>query len=488
MKKLYIISFLLLITNFSAQNFIQTTKLTPLVRMGGDFFGFNLLLKDNFLYSSLYGNYYDENDQNSIFKAGSFYVFERQNNSWIKKNKLVANDRDSSDEFGKTFALGNDNKLFIGAAEKKSGTSFAVGAVYFFSKNNNGDWVQSQKIVPSVAAAYTHFGYRLSAESNILAVGTEGKGFNIYEYNSNTQLFDFKQNFPSIYNTNPYVYNNKIFVGASNETVNGTTNAGKVTIYKKDISSNSWELSQTINSPATGSSIFGFTIYAKDDYLFITAAQFAAFVAIYKYDAATDQYNYIQTISNGAGYFGTRISMDDNLLAISAPGATNDITNGGAVFLYRLENNVWVQKQKIFNSDSHPYDGFGYGLSVNNNTVAVGAPDHDFDSTGANISTSAGAVYLFNDLSNLGTQEPEISYTHKIYPNPFVNTISIDLDKKYEDLTAEIYDMSGRKVFTHHFLNKEHLDLNLNSLLSGTYQVSIYSKDKQVFNSRIIKK
>ncbi|KAA0129275.1 T9SS type A sorting domain-containing protein [Chryseobacterium sp. SN22] len=489
MKKFYIISSLFFIINLSAQNFTQTSKLTPVIRQGGDSFGFDLLLKNNFLYSSLHGNYYDSNDQNSLFKAGSFYVFEWQNNSWVKKTKLVASDRSSSDEFGKAFALGDDNKLFIGAAEKRSGTSFAVGAVYFFSKNNNGDWIQVQKLMPAVAAAYTHFGYRLGADSNTLAVGTEGKGFTIYEYNSSSQMFDFKQNFPSIYNSNPYVYNNRIFIGSSNQVVNGTSDTGQVTIYKKNISSNTWELNQTINSPVTGSNQFGFTTHANGDYLFITAANsINRFVAVYKLEQATGQYNYVQTINNGATYFGSRISIDNNLLAINAPGATNEITNGGAVFLYRLENNIWVQKQKIFNNDSHPYDGFGYGLSVNNNNVVVGAPDHDFDSAGNNISTSAGAVYFFNDLSNLATQESEVVYSYKIYPNPFIKNISILLDKKYEILTAEVYDSSGKKVYAEYFSERQELDMNLESLIPGVYQIRVISKNKQILSSRIVKK
>ncbi len=489
MRKFFIISSILFLTNFSAQSWTQTGKLTPVIRRGGDSFGFDLLLKNNVLYSSAYGNTYDSDEQNSTFKAGSFYIFERLNNSWVKKNKLVPNDRENSDEFGKKFALGDDNKLFISAWQKKSGTSFGVGAVYLFNKDSNGNWVQTQKITPPTATAYTHFGNRLSADSNTLAIGSQSSNVTIYEYNSNTQKFNFKQTFPSTYNADTHVYNNRVFAGVSTQNVNGTANAGQVIIYKKNITSNIWEINQTINSPVTGDTQFGFTTYANGDYLFITAAYYARFVAIYKFNAATDQYTHVQTISNGSSYFGSEISMENDLLAIGAPGATNTAaTGGGAVFLYKLENNLWVQKQKIYNNDSNPYDGFGYGLSVNNNSIAVGAPDHDFDSTGGNISASTGAVYFFNDLSSLGTKESAALTSYQIYPNPFIENISIRLDKKYDYLTTEIFDMSGKKIYTNSFSHKQSLDLGLKSLISGTYQLNIYSKDKKIITSRIIKK
>lgn len=489
MRKFSIISSFLILTHLSAQSWTQTYKLTPIERRGGDSFGFDLLLKNNFLYSSAYGNTYDANEQNSIFKAGSFYVYERLNNTWVKKNKLVPNDRESSDEFGRKFALADDNKLFISSWQKKSGTSFGVGAVYLFNKDNNGNWFQTQKITPPTATAYTNFGNRMSADSNTLAVGSQGSNVNIYEYNNSTQKFDFKQTLISTYNADVHVYNDRVFAGVSTQTVNGTANAGQVNIYKKSASTNSWEINQTVNSPIAGETQFGFTTYANGDYLFVTAAYFARFVAVYKFNQSTDQYTYIQTISNGSGYFGSEISMENNTLAIGAPGATNVLsTGGGAVFVYKLENNLWVEKQKIYNSDSNPYDGFGYGLSINNNNIAVGAPDHDFDSAGNNISASAGAVYFFNDPASLGTHEYISSDSYQIFPNPFAKNISIQLDKKYDHATAEVYDMTGKKIYSNHFSHQQNLELNLEFLTSGTYQINIYSKEKRMISSRIIKK
>lgn len=493
MRKLSIISSFLLLTHFSAQSWTQTGKFTPVERQGGDSFGFDLLLKNNTIFSSAHGNTLDSNNQNSIFKAGSLYILERQNNTWIKKIKLVPNDRASSDEFGRKLAL-DGNHLFVSAWGKRNGTNTSVGAVYLFDKDASGNWIQKQKINPPVIANTTYFGNRLSADSNVLAVGSAWTNTYVYELDNATQNFTFKQTllFPNngnTYESDVCVYGGKIIVGKKSQPVNGTANAGQVNIYKKNIATNVWEIAQTINSPTLGETNFGIKVYAKDDYLFVLASYFPSFVAIYKRNITSDMYEHLQTIGNGATYFGSSISMDNNVLAISAPGSSNgSVTGGGAVFIYALENNLWVEKQKIFNNDTHPYDGFGYGLSVDNGNVVVGAPDHDFDSSGNNINASAGAVYFFNDLSTLGTREVLSTDTYTLYPNPFVENISIQLGKQYDNLTADIYDMSGKKVYTNNFSKKQILELSLGSLVSGVYQITISSKEKMLINSRIIKK
>lgn len=184
------------------------------------------------------------------------------------------------------------------------------------------------------------------------------------------------------------------------------SNVGQLNIYKKNISINEWEIFQTINPPTIQSNLdFGSNVFAKNNYLFVSAVNSSNFY-IYKLNNVTNYYELIQTLNNGAPKFGSEVSMDNNVLVVSASGASNEIaSSGGAAYIYTLQNDIWNYVQKIYNNDSHPYDGFGYGVSIDNNTIVVGSPDHDFDTNGNNVISSAGAAYIFKNDNTLSTVE-----------------------------------------------------------------------------------
>ncbi|PIF46726.1 putative secreted protein (Por secretion system target) [Chryseobacterium sp. 52] len=492
MREIFIFLTVIFCTGSYAQIWTQTDKITPAERKVADFFGDNIVLKNNVLFSSASGNSFDSNEQNFLFKAGTFYIFERENNNWAQKAKIVPNDRDISDAFGSQFAL-DENDLFISAPYKKYNNQGSVGTVYLFNKNTSGNWIQTQKIMPVNTTANLAFGYRLSADSKKLAVGSTGANVAVYELNSTTQQFEFAQdllfaNNENSYESSVFVKGDKIFVGKKDKEVNGVSNAGQLNIYKKNSSTATWETIQTINSPLAGDTQFGSGVYAKDDYLFVTA-HLASFVAVYKYSSSSNTYEYIQTIDDDPSLFGATVSMENGVLGIGAPAAMNGSLNSGSVFIYKInENNVWALDQQIYNADPFSFDGFGYGLSINNGRIAVGAIHQDFDFAGNHSVSNAGAVYLFNTPTNLATHEALSKGSYSIYPNPFTNIISIQLGKPYDHLTAEVFEMSGRKVLTSSFSKKQSIELNLESLVAGTYQIYIFSGDQMLISSKIIKK
>lgn len=474
-----------------SQGWIQTWKIAQSERNVAANFGFDILLKNNVLYSNATGNNTDSNGQNSIFQAGSLYVFERENNAWIQKAKIVPNDRATVDGFGKKFAVDN-NDLFISAPYKDGNLFTNQGAVYHFSKNNTGNWIQLQKIEPPAAITEGGFGSSLAAESRILAVGSVQSDVSVFEFNNATEQFEFTQSLPfssngNINNPAVFIKGNRIFTGKRNAEANGTPNAGQINIYRKN-TAGSWEIIQTINSPIAGETEFGSNVYAKDDYLLVTAYA-GLFVSVYKYNSASDSYEYKQTINDDStSFFGTSVSIENNILAIGAPASMNGTINGGSVFIYKPKaDSEWALDQKIYHSNPSSFDNFGRGVSISNGLIAVGAPHHALDPAGINYVSTTGAVYVFKDPT-LSVHETDPGISFQIYPNPFSHSVSIQLGKLYEQLTTEVFDLSGKKIYTENFSRKQIVDLHLGFLTSGTYLVKVYSKDYTLVSSKIIKK
>lgn len=120
------------------------------------------------------------------------------------------------------------------------------------------------------------------------------------------------------------------------------------------------------------------------------------------------------------------ISGDAQTMAVSAPGDTNNShgvdgaqdaqdpahANSGAVFVYAKATNGWVEQAFLKASNSRAHDVFGHAISLSSDgqTLAIGAPKEDSNSTGVNgyqLSYSAidsGAVYVFTRSGQSWTQ------------------------------------------------------------------------------------
>lgn len=491
MKHFYIL-YLFISISLHSQDWKQTQKVTPLIRHNSSF-GFKIALHDNTLFSSAYTDSYDANDANYVSDAGSIYAFKYENNKWTEKQKIVAGDRLSTNQFGRCIAADGD-RLFI-SSRNRYGSQYGVGAVYVFRKDAEQNWKQEQKISPATLTANGFFGNKIAANHSVLAIASSYYNTKVYEFNTALQTWEFKQDllFPSnlnSYGTEVSAYSDKIFVGRGSQPANGITNVGQVNVYKKNTSTNQWEIIQTIDPPTAQSNLyFGSEVLAKDGYLFISAVSGPSQFYIYQHNQLTDVYELKQTFTNGATYFGSSISMDQETLVVSAPGASNNASDyGGAAYIYKLNNSNWELAQKIYNSDSHPYDRFGDGIAVENNTVVVGAPDHDFDINGTQVMTSAGAVYTFNDASLLTTASTKGKNKVAIFPNPFINSLSITSKKKYPHARVEVFDMSGKTVFTRKYSDFENETIDLQFLSTGTYQIRIISDSETFETIKVIKR
>jgi len=73
--------------------------------------------------------------------------------------------------------------------------------------------------------------------------------------------------------------------------------------------------------------------------------------------------------------FGSSVAMSGELAVVGAPF---DATERGSVYVFRLENGLWVQEQKLMALDPDTFGYFGASVDIDGDTLIVGAPDNDF--------------------------------------------------------------------------------------------------------------
>ncbi|WP_063653744.1 FG-GAP repeat protein [Aliivibrio fischeri] len=166
---------------------------------------------------------------------------------------------------------------------------------------------------------------------------------------------------------------------------------------------------------------------------------------------------YIKASNIGIGdEFGGAVSLSADGLTL-AVGALNessgDVNNkldntwnaSGAVYIYRFENDRWVEQAYIKASNVGSGDNFGnsVSLSFDGNRLAIGARGEDsgdINSADNNIQTDSGAVYIFEFDGSTWVEQSYIKASHIGMGDGFGGIVSLSSDgntlavgAKYED-------------------------------------------------------
>lgn len=103
--------------------------------------------------------------------------------------------------------------------------------------------------------------------------------------------------------------------------------------------------------------------------------------------------------------FGFSIDMLGTLAVIGAPGATIGANvSQGAVYVFSYNGSEWTQIQKLV-APGNANDFFGFSVSTDGNTIAVGAPGSQVGGVGT------GAVYTFTPNPIAGSGVPWVRGT-----------------------------------------------------------------------------
>jgi len=249
-------------------------------------FGSALFLAGDYIFVA------DSSEMLQTSSTGSVYIFKKENNTWVEKQKIISSDY--SKNFGKNLFY-DDTHLFIGTASN---------AVYVF-ENVLGNWQETQKIVPLDIASGMHFGSSLIGNGTQLFIGAKGD-FNPVEI--------------------PGAVYNYVKIG------------------------NQWVEQQKILHPVVNEvNKFGQSIAINNDQLFIAAPlkkdvneNRIGDVSLFRFNNNTWEFEQTITESNlaNANWFGFKVAVDNSKLYISAPYTGQQGENSGSIFIYDIKDDL----------------------------------------------------------------------------------------------------------------------------------------------------
>lgn len=195
------------------------------------------------------------------------------------------------------------------------------------------------------------------------------------------------------------VFEDWAVVGAPQVDRGNQQSVGSVYLYRYD--GGEWSIfEQLFPQEQTDFSNFGTSVYAENNQMFVGATgdhQGAFFSgAVYVFQNNDTSWVEVQKIKpndpKSGSQFGYSISAHDSTLAITAYQADGIASKSGAVYLFKLENNKWIQKAKISPNDGLSNDFFGSDVSLlDSKTIVIGARNAD------GTKERSGAVYVFKE-------------------------------------------------------------------------------------------
>jgi len=136
------------------------------------------------------------------------------------------------------------------------------------------------------------------------------------------------------------------------------------------------------------------------------------------YDTSYVQHAYIKAdVVTTGDRFGNDVAISGDTMVVGAPKQSD----GGAAYVFVRDNNGWSQQAVLKASNEGLFDGFGTSVSISGNTIVVGAPYEDSDSTTVNSgsgndgSPDSGAAYVFIRLNGNWIEE---AYLKNLFETP----------------------------------------------------------------------
>jgi predicted extracellular nuclease len=210
----------------------------------------------------------------------------------------------------------------------------------------------------------------------------------------------------------------------------------------------------------------------------------------------TDSLHLMGSLSSKGIFTVANFSANAAILAVKDTVHTTTFYNG--------DDALWLKKKSTLDTldiigriGQDPGSGWSVGGGATNNSTLVrklniqkGQKDWSIGATEwyafpTNMTDSLG-THTMTPCNAIGVNENIIFNSVKVYPNPTNGHIKVSLNKAYEEILINIFDIKGRKVFKRNYRNQKNINLTIN-LNNGLYFIEAIIDKKRIITRLILK-
>lgn len=344
---------------------------------------------------------------------GSAYVFTRDLggiDNWGELKKLFAEDIANEDRFGTSVSVFGDT-VVIGAPAENSDR----GSAYVFSRNHGGsnNWGQVTKLVAEDAPFNARFGTSVSLHADTVVIGASSDASNrgsAYVFSRDmggaenwgqvTKLTTSDGVSDDRFGESVSLSGHIAVIGAFGDSDNGLASGSAYVFSRGKGGANNWgEVTKLKAADGAMFDRFGLSVAVNGDTAIIGASgdddNLSSSGSAYVFsrnqggkDAWGEVTKLTSSDADEGDQFGSSVSIDGDSIVIGAR-AENEARGAAYIFL-RHEGGLdaWGEVSKLTASDGAEGDQFGGAVSTNGNTAVVGA------SIGFGASPWSGTAYV----------------------------------------------------------------------------------------------
>ena len=347
----------------------------------GDHFGVSLALDGD---TALIGA--DQAAVDGRDAQGAAYIFTREGDNWVEKQKLVANDGAAFAQFGAAVALSGQTAI-IGAPGVTVHGQESQGAAYIFTRSPAGVWTQQARLVATGGQADDGFGVAVDLQGDTAVVGAYyASTGDQYEHGAAyvfsrsgsawTQQQELQPDDPAAearFGVSVALQDNTALVGAYGARIGENRGQGAVYVFAR--SGSAWTQTQKLaDAGGDVDDSFGVSIALHGDtaligaYLADAAPDFDQ-GAVFVFNRSAGSWSQTQKLAPTDGrlfdYFGLSVSLQEDTAVIGAPLAIIEENVGqGAAYVYRFNGSSWHQGQKLTDAGGQAQDSFGFATAL----------------------------------------------------------------------------------------------------------------------------
>jgi len=353
-------------------NWAKVAKLTAGDGAATDYFGNSVSINGNTMVIGALGN--DDKGDNS----GSAYVFTRDTpgdlaSGWTQVAKLTAGDGAAGDQFGYSVSIDGDTMVIAAHLDDDKGSG--SGSAYVFTRDTPGDlasgWTQVAKLTANDGAEGDQFGYSVSIDGDTMVIGAR---YDDDDGSSSGSAYVFTRDTAGDL-ASGWTQVAKLTAGdgaALDEigysvAIGGDTRVKRGRIDDDDVKGDNSGSAYVFARDTAGDLASGWTQVAK-----LTADD----------GAVNDN-------------FGYSVSIDGDTMVIAAHLDDDKGSASGSAYVFTRNTagdlaSGWTQVVKLTASDGAEFDNFGWSVSIDGDTMVIGAwKDND-------KGTFSGSAYVFS--------------------------------------------------------------------------------------------
>lgn len=174
---------------------------------------------------------------------------------------------------------------------------------------------------------------------------------------------------------------------------------------------------------------FGYSVSIDDDTALIGASEDdengtnsgSAYVFVRSGNSWSEQQKLLASDGSGGDLFGASVSVDGNTVLIGASSNQADLHRSGSAYVYIRSGNTWYEQQKLTPSGITALDdGFGVSVSVDGDTALIGVSGDD------DYGSSSGSAFVFVRSGNVWSEQQKLSAGIGSSGAQFGRSVSLD--------------------------------------------------------------